>query len=325
MELYDTPANPCPPGANVTGLRTRDGVELRAAWWRPEGAPGGTVCVIQGRAEFIEKYYETIGELLARGYVVAAFDWRGQGLSKRLLGNRAKGYVRGSKDYRRDLDAFVQQVLTPDCPKPWFALAHSMGAAAVLDHGVAKGGSPFARIVGTAPMLSLGGFGGTGFARSLAGFLRWTGLGRLYIPGGGPHTLLEKPFAHNILTGDRRRFERAGHILAASPDLGIGDPTVAWLHSAYRLMNRLAEPDFAESVKTPVLMVAAGDERLVSTPAVEAFARRLKNGACLVFPGARHEILMERPEIRAKFWAAFDAFIPGDPFLHQAAKENSGA
>jgi lysophospholipase len=30
-----------------------------------------------------------------------------------------------------------------------------------------------------------------------------------------------------------------------------------------------------------------------------------------VIPGARHEILMERDAIRAQFWAAFDAFIPG--------------
>ena len=87
---------------------------------------------MQGRAEFIEKYFEVIGELLSRGFVVATFDWRGQGLSDRLLGNRARGHVRRSTDYRLDLDAFVSQLLAPDCPKPWFALAHSMGAAATL-------------------------------------------------------------------------------------------------------------------------------------------------------------------------------------------------
>jgi lysophospholipase len=311
------PANPCPPGANIVGLRTRDGVQLRAAYWRPDGIPRGTVAVLQGRAEFIEKYFEVIGELLSRGFVVAAFDWRGQGLSQRLLRNRAKGHVRHSTDYRLDLDAFVRQLLTPDCPEPWFALAHSMGAAAALDY-VGAGHSPFARIVGIAPMLGLYGFAGSILARQTATMLTAAGMGRMFVPGGGPQTLAYLPFARNILTGDRRRFDRAKQILDLAPALGLGDPTIAWIHSAYGLMERLNADGFAENIKTPVLMLASGGERLVSTPAIEAFAQRLKNAACIVLPEARHEILMERAEIRAKFWAAFDAFTPGEPFLRDA-------
>ena len=319
MELIDTPANPCPPGANIVGLRARDGVQLRAAYWRPEGVPRGTVALIQGRAEFIEKYYEVIGELLSRGFVVAAFDWRGQGLSQRLLDARAKGHVRRSTDYRLDLDAFLRQLLAPDCPQPWFALAHSMGAAALLDHAAASlGVSPFARIVGTAPMLGLFGLPDSLAARRTAATLHGLALGRLFVPGGGPKTLMQKPYPGNILTADRRRYERAAQVLASAPMLGIGDPTIGWLHAAYTLMDRLNADGYAEKIKAPVLLVAAGHERLVSTPAIERFALRLKNAAMVVLPEAEHEVMMERGEIRAKFWAAFDAFIPGEPFLHKA-------
>jgi lysophospholipase len=90
-------------------------------------------------------------------------------------------------------------------------------------------------------------------------------------------------------------------------------------------MDRLTAPGFAERIRTPVLILAAGDEMLVSTPAIEHFARRLKTAACIVMPDSRHEIMMERAEIRAKFWAAFDAFIPGERFLHEAAKKVSEA
>ena len=319
MELIDTPANPCPPGANIVGLRARDGVQLRAAWWRPEGVPRGTVALFQGRAEFIEKYYEVIGELLERGFVVAAFDWRGQGLSQRLLGDRAKGHVRRSTDYRLDVDALLRQLLAPDCPQPWFALAHSMGAAALLDHSASNVGvSPFSRVVGTAPMLGLFGLPDSSAARRTAGFLHALGLSRLYVPGGGPGTIMEKPFADNILTADRRRYERAAHVLASAPQLGIGDPTIGWLNSAYAMMDRLSSDGFAERIKVPVLLLAAGHERLVSTLAIERFGARLKNAATVVASESEHEILMERGEIRAKFWAAFDAFIPGEPFLHKA-------
>ena len=321
MELIDTPINRCPPGANIVGLRTADGVELRAAYWRPEGAPRGTISLVQGRAEFIEKYFEVIGELLGRGFVVATFDWRGQGLSQRLLRGRAKGHVRRSTDYRRDLDAFIRQLLAPDCPKPWFALAHSMGAAAVLDYSASGDGpEPFTRIVGTSPMVDLHGFAGSKMARRLATGLTDLGLSRLYVPGGSRKSLFEKPFAHNVLTGDRRRFARAAQVLGLAPALAIGDPTIGWARAAYQLMERLASPQVAERLRTPTLLLASGDERLVSTPAIERFAGRLKTATCVVLPGARHEIMMERPEIRSEFWAAFDAFIPGERFVHQAAE-----
>ncbi|MBB4198799.1 hypothetical protein CCR94_08985 [Rhodoblastus sphagnicola] len=318
MDLFDSPANPCPPGSNVVRLRARDGALLRAAYWRPEAKARGTVVILQGRSEFIEKYYEIIGELLERGYFVVAFDWRGQGLSPRLLANPAKGHVLHSADYRHDLDALVEQVLGPDAPKPWFALAHSMGAAALFDHAAARGGSPFARVVATAPMLALHGFPGSDYARALADIFVFAGLSRMFIPGGGATMLCEKRFEGNILSSDRPRFERTARIVAACPRLRLGEPTVGWVHAAYQLMDRLVEPGFAERINVPVLMLAAGDERLVSTPAVENLAKRLKNALCVVLPGARHEIMMERPEIRAKFWAAFDTFIPGEPLLPAA-------
>lgn len=322
MELIDTPANPCPPGANIVGLRAGDGMQLRAAYWRPEGVPRGTVALVQGRAEFIEKYFEVIGELLSRGFVVASFDWRGQGLSQRLLGAKAKGHLLRSTDYRLDLDAFIGQLLTPDCPKPWFALAHSMGAAALLDY-VGAVAAPFARIVGVAPMVGLNGFAGSGAARHIAVGLRALGLSRLFIPGGSPRTLVEKPFKDNILTSDARRFSRSAQVIGLAPALGVGDPTIGWVNAAYGLMDRLNSPGFAERIRTPALLLAAGGDRLVSTAAIELFAKRLKNADCLVLAGARHEIMMERAEIRAKFWAAFDAFAPGESLLRESFRSRA--
>jgi lysophospholipase len=36
-------------------------------------------------------------------------------------------------------------------------------------------------------------------------------------------------------------------------------------------------------------------------------------GRHLILPGAKHEILQEQDQMRAQFWAAFDAFVPGTP------------
>jgi lysophospholipase len=61
----------------------------------------------------------------------------------------------------------------------------------------------------------------------------------------------------------------------------------------------------------PTLIVTAGADKVVRPLAAERFVRNMRLGREIVLPGARHEILMERDAIRAAFWAAFDAFIPG--------------
>ena len=109
---------------------------------------------MQGRAEFIEKYFETVRDLRARGFAVATFDWRGQGLSDRALSDRHKGYVRNFSNYITDLEAVMEQVVLPDCPPPIFALGHSMGAAVAI-RACHDGSRWFERIVLSAPMIAL--------------------------------------------------------------------------------------------------------------------------------------------------------------------------
>ena len=94
MDLVSIPANPVPEDVVTGMLKTRDGVSLRFARWHPPPGRKGTVCLFQGRAEFIEKYFETVRELRARGFAVATLDWRGQGGSERALVRSAQGPCR---------------------------------------------------------------------------------------------------------------------------------------------------------------------------------------------------------------------------------------
>ena len=140
MNLVSIPANPVPEDVVTGMLKTPDGVSLRFARWAPPPGRKGTVCLFPGRAEFIEKYFETVRDLRARGFAVAALDWRGQGGSQRQLRNPRKGYVRRFADYDIDLATFMHEVVLPDCPPPVFGLAHSMGAT-VLHPRRASGAS----------------------------------------------------------------------------------------------------------------------------------------------------------------------------------------
>jgi lysophospholipase len=292
---------------------TEDGITLRAAYWMPEaGTSKGTVCILQGRAEFIEKYFEVIGELLQRGFAVVAFDWRGQGLSGRLVQNPRKGHVRRFADYRRDLDAIRDQILVPHMPEPHFGLAHSMGGAIALSAAY-ESWLPFRRLVTTTPMIALCMIKRTRTVTAIMRILKYTGFGKAFVPGGGETSIATLPFKGNRLTSDPVRYARNAHAAHAIGAGAIGAPTVSWLDSAFRFMKRFTDPRYALKIRLPTLIVAAGADPVCATPATERFAARLKAGHAIVIPGSRHEIMMERDAIREQFWAAFDAFIPGSP------------
>lgn len=310
MKLHATPDNPPPPGAVVAAITAKDGIVLRAARWSAGATSRGTVAVLPGRAEFIEKYYETIGELLRRGFDVVAMDWRGQGLSQHQLRNRHKGHIDDFDLYQLDLAALADELLGPFCGKPWFALGHSM-AGAILIAQARAGRSPFARIVTTAPMIAIAGLRFKKAAELLAEGLDILGFGGAYIPGGSGTPIYLRPFAGNSLSSDAGRYQRTAAMLHAVPDLGIGDPTIGWANAAFHLMRQFEDADYPRRTLTPILVIAGGADRIIATPAIESFASRLKAGRVITLPYAQHEILMERDMFRAQFWAAFDGFIPG--------------
>ncbi|MGO4707382.1 alpha/beta hydrolase [Microvirga sp. 2MCAF38] len=320
VQLISTPDNPVPASPTLMRVVTADGLSLRAVHWLPEtGKTRGTVCLIQGRAEFIEKYFEVVGELLSRGFAVVAFDWRGQGLSGRQVKNARKGHVRRFGDYRFDLEAICDDVLS-QMPEPHFALAHSMGAAIVLNAAY-EGWLPFRRLVAMTPMVGISMIKHQRSVRILAGILKWFGLGKAFVPGGGATSISTKPFKRNRLTSDPRRYARNAEAAVAVGDGAIGSPTVSWLDAAFRFMGRFNDPRYALKIRIPTLVIAAGEDPVCDTPTIERFASRLKSGHAIVIPGARHEIMMEADVIREQFWAAFDAFIPGSPDVFDAHPE----
>jgi lysophospholipase len=314
MDLISIPENPVPEGAIVGTCKTADGVTLRFARWHAPPGCKGTVCLFQGRSEFIEKYFEVVRDLQARGFAVATFDWRGQGLSDRALSDSRKGHVRRFSDYDIDLETFMREVALPDCPPPHFALAHSMGGAVML-RLAHKGRHWFERMVLSAPMIALAGRADSLAARVTARVLSLSGFGSSYIPGGSATAVPSLPFEGNVLTTDPVRYARTNAIIDAAPALGIGSPTIAWLAGAYSCMHAFADVSYPLSLRQPMLIVGAAQDAVVSTPAIEQFAIRLRAGSHVVVAGSRHELLMERDIIRGQFWAAFDAFVPGTPLF----------
>jgi lysophospholipase len=314
MKLVSIPANPVPEGAVTGMLKTPDGIALRFARWPPPPGRKGTVCIFQGRTEFIEKYFEVVRELHARGFAVALLDWRGQGLSERQLRDGRKGHVSNFAKYDIDLETFMMEIVLPDCPPPLFALGHSTGAT-VLIRAAARGRRWFDRMVLTAPLIDLTGFAATPTARIVVRAMRIAGFGSLYVPKGEVGVMESRPFANNFLTSDPVRYARNAAILEAEPALALGPPTVAWTDAAFRAMRTMRERSYPARIRQPILLIAAGNDQVVSNAAIEDFGGLLRAGRQLVVAGAKHEIMMEQDRYRSQFWAAFDAYVPGTPLF----------
>lgn len=307
--LHEIPGNAAPSGAIVEMVTAADGRRLRTARWPAiTGQAKGTICLFQGRSEFIEKYFEVIADLRARGFAVATLDWRGQGGSDRLMPDHRRGHVDDFSDYRLDVDVFMRRVALSDCPPPFFALAHSMGAAVLFDM-LSDRPLWFERFVAVGPMIGLPDLAPG--SRLLALALRGLGMGRWKVPFMSLRAVQLSPFAGNPVTLDPARYGRAADVIRAAPRLGIGAPTVGWVDEAFRVMERLGDPDFGQRWRTPTLIVAAGVDRVVSTEAAEAFGRSLRVTRTITIPGALHELMNERDQVRDLFFAAFDAFVPG--------------
>src|ERR1700690_1452795 len=268
MKLVSIPANPVPDNFVTGALKTPDGVGLRFARWLPPAGRRGTVCILQGRAEWIEKYFETVRDLRARGFAVAALDWRGQGLSDRALGDRRKSYVRDFAEYDSDLETFMREIVLPDCPPPIFALGHSMGAT-VLIRAAYRGQRWFDRIVLSAPMIGIAFVTSVAIAGGIVRTMRLAGFGSMYVPGRYPGVLDLRPYAGNILTTDPVRYAGNAAILEAEPALARGGPAVGWCDGASPPLRPFPEPSYPSRIRQPILIIAPGRASVVSNSAIE--------------------------------------------------------
>jgi len=293
----------------VQFLITEDGTRLRTARWCPPESTRGTVVLFNGRTEYIEKYLETVEELLSRGFCVATLDWRGQGLSQRPLLDRTKGHVEDFNLYQQDVNVLLSEIVEPHCPSPYILLAHSMGGNIGLQ-SLSQYPRIFERAIFLAPMWGLGS------GENLPLFLRGIVSACVFMGAGswalrtGPEGIdpLSRPFETNGLTGDRKRFEAVNEQLHHEPQLALGAPTLRWIHEATASIDRIRAPGFAESIETPICICTPDADRIVSQIAQARVAARLPNARTHLFEGARHEILLEQDSHRTAFWEHFDAF-----------------
>jgi lysophospholipase len=291
-----------PTADRVEWIESAHGQRQRSALF-PAAAPIGSVVLSTGRTEFIEKYAEVVGELLARRFTVLIHDWRGQGLSARLLPDALKGHADRFHDlvddYRVMLDHYEAHL-----PQPWIDLSHSMGGCLVL-LALARGERRFSASIQTAPMLGITPQRNP-LLRAAVWAMAHVGFANRYALGaqGDPYAAT---FEKDRLTHDRGRYERAHKLIVEHPDLALGGVTWGWVESAFEAISWLRRAPEVTRIAVPITMLSAGQEGLVDNDGQRLIAGRLPHCRLVEIPGAFHEIMMETDDIRAVFWREFDA------------------
>jgi lysophospholipase len=321
--------------SGVGYVRTPDQITLRYGFWPCGKAPVGTVVLLNGRSEFLEKYKEPIHRLNQRGFDVFSLDWRGQGLSSRLLANPQKGFVSRFEDYLADLKTCLTRLVFPRARQPVVFLAHSMGGHIALRYLLALSGNDPSSdsVIGgigsdhhradhnrrhgirgallSSPMIDIHTHPfPKGFVKRLSRIMVQSGFSHAYAVGSRDYDPGRQVFSGNPLTSDPVRFEDHVRAVKDNPRLALGGVTYGWLSAAYDSMTVLNDLALWNAVNSPPVWIAgAGNDQIVSIAAQEALCRCSAGYAFILIKAARHEILKEKDAVQARFWAVFDDFI----------------
>lgn len=267
-------------------LRAGNGVSLFYRYWRP-ATPHGVLVLVHGSGEHCGRFDHVARYLAGRGLAVYGYDQRGLGRSE---GRR--GHLDRFDHYLQDLDLMVSEArrLSPGLPLGLYG--HSMGGLVVLAYGL-QHPDRIGWVVATSPWLDL-----------VSPPPPWkAGLGRFLsrvwptftMPSGVPASYLAHP-------------PEVGEAYMKDPYV-ITKVSARWYTEL--VAGAAATRAGASRFTVPLLVLQAGDDRLVSPAATERFYQQAasQDKTFHLYPGLYHEIHNE-PEAPAILAEAGDWLEP---------------
>jgi lysophospholipase len=301
------------PDARYESFTLADRAKMRFAVFEPQGELRGTVLCLQGRREFIEKKYLEVGrDLRQRGFRTIHFDWRGQGLSTRILRDphRERDHATDFEIFLDDLRQFYRNVVVPRSDGPLIVFAHSLGCLLGTRWLVESKGEDAPQpnaVIFTAPALAIGV---PRFSLPISTMLCRLGFGEYYAMGqhnyGGRR---DTTFLRNVLTHDRSRFTIIEKHFISNPQMAVGGVTWGWLKAALDSIDHLQQPGYLERIELPLLALCGG--RDIVTPPSQAIPllRRIPHADIYLIRGALHDLMNESDHFRDQAWKYIDSFL----------------
>jgi alpha-beta hydrolase superfamily lysophospholipase len=254
-----------------------DGKPLHLTVWLPDDVPRAAVQLVHGFGEFAGRYDEWAGRFAARGYAVYLHDQRGHG--------KTPGKRGAIDDYALLLDDVqaVRNRIDADCPGlPAALYGHSMGGSVALNFLLGRQPERYRCAVISSPWLELRNAPPPAQVRLV------TALSKLM-----PRFTIHSAVHWDILSHDKERVN-------ASMSEGLYHNMLG-AKILLQLLN--AGPSAiarAGELTLPILLLQAGDDRLVSADATRRFAENAgENVTYVPYPNLYHELHneFERGEI----------------------------
>ena len=303
LEKYKAPRGIKPIFVNMP-----DGKKLRLIYWKisqEDNKNKGTILLQQGHNEFIEKYYETIQEFIDRNYNIIAFDWRGQGMSDKMINDSRKQYIENFNIHDQDLSFIIDNIIINNFKGPLIGIGHSMGGCILLS-ALRKNESKFEKIILSAPML---GFRSEKLLMTMVEIFYLIFPKSIFMPGSKPNMGKETPFEENDLTTDEKRYMRTLKLVRLKKDIRLWGVTIAFVKAVKERLLLIRKKGWAEDIKIKILFINSLKDRVVSADHILEMSKRLKNSEIINFNNCEHELFMEQDQHRSMLWKRIDKFL----------------
>lgn len=267
------------------------------------------VLLVNGRIESSWKYQELLFDFYRQGYDVYSYDHRGQGLSDRLVQDSDIGHVYEFDDYVRDLASVVQHFALEGYQQRHL-VSHSMGGAIATRYLQTYPHHPFDKLVLSAPMFGINlPWYLSPVAIAVSQILTAVYPTPTYAPGHQPY--YAKPFEDNPLSQSKARYHWFRQLYTDKPELQVGGPSTRWVWQGLMATKQCLQ--MTRQLKIPVLLLQAGNDRIVSNQAQNQFYKKLcktnKNSQMITIDGAQHELLFEQDQYRNQALDALFRFL----------------
>lgn len=261
-----------PPPQREDLLQTPDDQWLHLEHFVPAGPARLVVIFTHGFSSYAAPFRHVAQAFVEAGCAVTLYDARGHGHS---TGQR--GYVRDFSDYADDLGRVVARAREPFPGVPFALLGHSQGGAVTLDYLLSGAGPLPVCAAVAAPMLEI--IVPIPWYKRAVNAVFGPLFPRVAVPNGITAAMVSR---NDVIRAAFARDPLVHHVA-----------TARWFKTAEEAERRILA--LAPKLGIPTLLLIAGQDRIVSTRAQDAFAGAAPAGVLEQrrYPELFHEMFME--------------------------------
>lgn len=271
-----------------------DGTKIFYEYFMCENAKANVV-IVHGLSEFTKKYYEFATYILNQGYNVFLYDQRCHGLSDRLTSDKDVIHVKSYRDYSKDLEWYIDNIVLKAEKKPIYIYSHSMGGGVAATY-LTKDYCKAEKAVLSAPLLEP-------YVGNVPVWFAKSGIKLLSLVVG----------SHKIFSGSREfnpeyKFENSDDESYSrfryNMDLRINNEnyqttpmSLGWVNATLGNSLYIKRQRNIDKIKIPVLLISAENDRAVRTPPHYVFDSMCNMCTLKVMKDAKHPMLTSTNDI----------------------------